>query len=150
MGWSIRSGPWDADQVQEYLVDAVIPVRLASAGSYPLVQSLWFLPDAEGLWCATQDDSVLVRRLTRDDRVGFEVSADAPPYRGVRGTGHARIDRAAAAEVLPRLVARYQGGQDTPLARWLLSRIDTEVAVRLTGLTVTSWDYTPRMQPEER
>ena len=149
MGFTIRSGPWDLETVRAFLADAVIPIRLASAGTDPMVQSLWFLPADDGLWCATQADSVLVRRLTRDDRVGFEVSADLPPYRGVRGTGHARIDPAAAADVLPQLVARYQGDTDTTLGRWLLSRLDTEVAIHLTGLHVASWDYTPRMGTPE-
>lgn len=141
----VRSGPWDLATVQDFLARTVIPVRLASQGSFPMVQSLWFLPEGDCLWCATQQDSVLARRLAKDDRCGFEVSADAPPYRGVRGTGRARLDSGAAAQVLPRLIDRYQGPERTPLGDWLLSRLDTEVAIRIDGLAVTSWDYSTRM-----
>ena len=50
--------------------------------------------------------------------------------------------------MLPRLIDRYVGDTESPLGAWLLSRIDTEVAIRIDGLAVTSWDYTPRMRPE--
>lgn len=141
----IRSGPWSADLVAAYLDQSRIPIRLASSGSFPLVQSLWFRFEEGALWCATQADSVLAQRLRRNPRCGFEVSADSPPYRGVRGTGLATLVPEAAAEVLPRLIRRYQGTDDSPLAAWLMSRITTEVAVRIDDLTVTSWDYSSRM-----
>ena len=141
----ILSGPWSEAEIRNYLAVTVIPVRLASMGTFPMVQSLWFVPDGLDLWCATQSDSVLARRLRADGRCGFEVSADEPPYRGVRGTGHATLVLDAAAETLPRLIERYAVADDSPLATWLLSRIDTEVAVRVSPRTLASWDYSPRM-----
>jgi hypothetical protein len=109
------------------------------------VQSLWFSFDGAALWCCTHKDSILVARLTRDARCGFEVCADSPPYRGVRGTGTATAEPAAATIVLPGLISRY-GQEGTPLATWLLSRIHDEVAIRISDLSVTSWDYSARMQ----
>lgn len=141
----IRSGPWSEDQIRGFLHATVIPVRLSSMGTFPMVQSLWFLPDGLDLWCATQAQSVLARRLRADDRCGFEVSADVPPYRGVRGTGHATLLPEAAAQTLPQLIDRYDVADDSPLAAWLLSRIDSEVAVRISPRTLSSWDYSPRM-----
>jgi hypothetical protein len=144
---TVRSGPWDAATVRGYLDGAVIPIRLGSNGpAHPVVQSLWFLFDGAALWCCTRADAVLTARLRRDPRCGFEISSDSPPYRGVRGTGIATIEPAAAATVLPALIERYgQGG--TPLADWLMARIDDEVSVRIDGLAVTSWDYSARMNP---
>ena len=141
----VRSGPWGREAIEAYLDDAVIPIRLASQGaSSPLVQSLWFLRDEATLWCATRADSVLARRLSRDGRCGFEVSADAPPYCGVRGTGNATVVPERAADILPGLIERYaQSG--TPLAEWLMSRLDDEVAIRIDALAVTTWDYSRRM-----
>ena len=141
----IRSGPWSPEQIDAYLRATTIPLRLASAGKHVLVQSLWFDFDGTSLWCASQSDSVLVRRLRKDDRVGFEVSADQPPYRGVRGHGRAHLDPPRAADLLPRLIDRYLGSESSPLADWLLSRIDSEVAIRIDRLTVSSWDYSARM-----
>lgn len=140
-----RSGPWSETEIRGFLLATVIPVRLASMGTFPMVQSLWFLPDGLDLWCATQADSVLARRLRADARCGFEVSADEPPYRGVRGTGQATLIPEAAADTLPRLIERYRLPDASPLAAWLLSRIETEVAVRIGPRTLSSWDYSPRM-----
>jgi Pyridoxamine 5'-phosphate oxidase len=142
---AIRSGPWSDEEIRRFLEATVIPVRLASMGTFPLVQSLWFLPEGLDLWCATQADSVLARRLRSDGRCGFEVSGDDPPYRGVRGSGHAALVPEAAADILPRLLERYQVATDSPLAGWLLSRLDTEVAVRVSPRAMSSWDYSPRM-----
>jgi hypothetical protein len=147
-GLDLRSGPWSADAVRTYLRTSAIPLRLASAGRFPLVQSLWFLFEEDTLWCATQAESVVARRLGREPRCGWEVAADLPPYRGVRGSGHATLVPEAAADVLPRLIDRYLGDGESELGTWLMSRLDTEVAIRIEGLRVTSWDYTPRMRPE--
>lgn len=141
----VRSGPWTTEQITGFLRDAVIPIRLASSGTYPLVQSLWFLHEDSALWMATQTDSVLAQRLRRDERVGFEVSADSPPYRGVRGTGHASIVDDGAAHLLPRLIDRYLGDAPSSLGSWLMSRLDSEIVVRVDQLAVSSWDYSPRM-----
>jgi hypothetical protein len=102
--------------------------------------------DDGNLWCATQESSLLAQRITRDSRVGFEIAGDQPPYRGVRGTGTASILSEEAARILPALIERYQGAEHTSLSDWLLSRIDREVAIKITPTTFTSWDYSGRMQ----
>jgi hypothetical protein len=142
--FTIRSGPWSHAVIEAFLDETAIPIRLATSGAGgPVVQSLWFRYENGSLWCATQRDSVLARRLERDDRVGWEVSGDDPPYRGVRGTGQATLNPEAS-PVLRLLIERY-GQSGTPLADWLLSRTDNEVAVRITDLYLTSWDFSPRM-----
>jgi nitroimidazol reductase NimA-like FMN-containing flavoprotein (pyridoxamine 5'-phosphate oxidase superfamily) len=143
------SSPWTVEQVTRYLHDATEPVRLAclGAGGAPLVCSLWYLFDGEALWCASQADAVVLRRLGDDPRVGFEVAGDAPPYKGVRGQGRAELRPADGARILAELLDRYQGGRDTPLARWLLARADREVAVRIDIDWLTAWDYSARMAP---
>ncbi|HEV8024211.1 MAG TPA: pyridoxamine 5'-phosphate oxidase family protein [Candidatus Nanopelagicales bacterium] len=144
----IASGPWDEETMTAFLDSAVIPVRIATNGSSgPLVQSLWFVPEALDLWCCTQRESLLARRLNRDNRVGFEVAADDPPYRGVRGTGTAHMSTSGVEAVLQQLIDRYQGGESTQLSQWLLSRIDSEVTIRIEPHTISSWDYSPRMTP---
>ena len=141
------SGPWDESAIQEYLKVTCIPIRLATNGSSgPLVQSLWFLPRGVELWCCTQRTSVLARRLSKDDRVGFEIAADDPPYRGVRGTGVARLTDEDVESTLRALITRYQGSDASSLGAWLLSRIDNEVAIRIEPRTLASWDYSARMK----
>ena len=141
----VKSGPWDATQVAAWLNQAVIPVRLATSGKqFPLVQSAWFQYEDGVLWCATQHDSVLAKRIRRNARIGWEVSGDNPPYRGVRGHGHAELVMDEAERVLRALIDRY-GQAGTPLADWLLTRVPTEVAIRIDGLSATSWDFSTRM-----
>ena len=140
------SGPWDYAKTSTFLNQAEIPIRVASSGSRgPIVQSLWFDFDDDALWCATQASSILVKRLTANNEIGFEVSGDLAPYSGVRGTGVATIHPELAGEVLQRLIKKYQGEAETDFSRWLLSRLDKEVAVKITALTLTSWDFTGRM-----
>ena len=63
----------------------------------------------------------------------------------MRGTGRAELLPERAATVLPRLISRYLGDDPSPLATWLLSRVDSEVAIRISDLRVTSYDFTSRM-----
>ncbi|MDA2989100.1 MAG: pyridoxamine 5'-phosphate oxidase family protein [Actinomycetota bacterium] len=142
----ITSGPWEESEIESFLDRTSIPVRLATNGSSgPLVQSLWFAPRGMDLWCCTQKSSLLTKRLERDDRVGFEVAADTPPYRGVRGTGVAHLVDDAVESTLRILIERYQGTEQTELSDWLLSRVDNEIAIRIEPRTVSSWDFSHRM-----
>lgn len=147
-------GPWSLAQIRAFLADSVIPVRLATntASGYPTVLSLWFVPDAppvvDGsieLWCAVHASSRLASHLERDGSCAFEVGGDAPPYHGVRGQARAALVPARGEEILRMALERYLGGTDSDLARWLLSRADDELAIRLTAVTLFTWDYRKRM-----
>ena len=74
-------GPWSRAQIDDYLTEMVVPVRLAAldGSGWPLVLSLWFRWRDGALWCATSPESSIVKLLRRDGRCGFEVAADAPP-----------------------------------------------------------------------
>ena len=143
------SGPWSMAQVRDHLDHAVIPMRLAclGPGGHPLVASLWYVHRAEALWCASRAAADLVGFLREDPRCGFEVAADAPPYLGVRGWGKATLDPERGEEILRALVDRYLGtnGRESSLGRWLLSRGESEVAIRIDPVRLVSWDYSERM-----
>ncbi len=118
---------------------------LTGSGS-PLVLSLWFLYREGALWCASRPRARVVHHLERDARCAFEVARDAPPYRGVRGQGRARVLRGAGGRLLGELVERYLGAADSRLARQPLAGATDEVAIRITPTRLVSWDYTERMQ----
>ncbi|UCE85528.1 MAG: pyridoxamine 5'-phosphate oxidase family protein [Deltaproteobacteria bacterium] len=141
-------GPWSLEQVRRHLDETRIPIRLScqNPSGFPLLVSLWYLHRDDALWCATRRDAAIARFLRRDARCGFEVARDAPPYRGVRGVGHAQLVEARGEEILRALVDRYLGSEDVPLARWLLARADREVAIRIEPARIVSWDYSERMQ----
>jgi nitroimidazol reductase NimA-like FMN-containing flavoprotein (pyridoxamine 5'-phosphate oxidase superfamily) len=142
------TGPWSSEQTENFLSHMKIPIRVSSVGtSGPIVQSLWFDFDDGALWCATQASSILAKRLTANPRIGFEVAADTAPYRGVRGTGIASIHPELAEGVLHKLIYKYQGSDETELSKWLLSRLDREVAIKITALKLATWDFSGRMTP---
>jgi hypothetical protein len=141
------TGPWPARRAADYLDEANIPLRLATLTSsgWPNVTSLWFVRDGDELLCATQGEAGVARALRRDPRCSFEVAGEDPPYFGVRGQATARVDSAGAGDVLAALIGRYVGDTESGLARWLLSRADDEVVLRLAPHRIVSWDYRARM-----
>ena len=48
--------------------------------------------------------------------------------------------------LLQRVLQRYLGGEDSNLARWLLSRRDEEVLISIEPQRLFSWDYRERMR----
>jgi hypothetical protein len=141
------SGPWSWNRIESYLRDTVVPARIAclSHTGWPIVLSLWYLCREGSLWCASRSDARVVRRLREDPRCAFEVAPNEPPYYGVRGQGRATIEAARGVEILRALIVRYFGSEDSELARWLLSRSDAEVAIRIEPIRIASWDYRKRM-----
>ena len=142
-----QKGPWSTDQIQHFLQDVRIPLRIACNGAsgFPVLASLWFVPEGGKLWCATQRGSSVVSLLSRDSRCAFEVSVETPPYRGVRGTGVATLHDDRGEELLRVLIERYLGHTNSKLASFLLARVEQETAIAIEPQTLVSWDYQERM-----
>jgi hypothetical protein len=142
-----RMGVWSDNEMRAYLEQAIIPIRLAVQNKRgPLALSLWFIPIEGKLWCATSGSARLIDYLRAEPRCGFEVAADQPPYRGVRGQGVAHLHPQEGASILLRLLDRYGIAPGSALARNLLSRSDQELAIAIEPVTMTSWDFTVRMK----
>jgi hypothetical protein len=142
-----RKGPWSPDQIQAFLQDVRVPIRIACNGTagHPLLASLWFVPLDDRLWCATQRSASVATRLARDPRCAFEVSLEAPPYRGVRGQGVARLHDERGEQILSVLIERYLGDTSPKLAAFLLARARNETAIAVEPETLVSWDFSERM-----
>ena len=142
----IRSGPWSDEEIRRYLDATVIPVRLASMGTFPLVQSLWFLPDGLDLWCATQADSRAGpppprRRPLRLRGLGGPAALPRGARLRARGAASPRPPPTSC----PGSWTATAVPDDSPLAAWLLSRMDTRSPCGSRPRTLASWDYSPRM-----
>jgi len=139
--------PGSKDKIERFLLDARIPIRIASNGAsgHPIMASLWFLPQGDKLWCATQKSANMASLLARDPRCAFEVSVEDPPYRGVRGTGLATLHDDRGEEILYALIERYLGSTDSKFARSLLKRAGQETAIAIEPQTLVSWDFEARM-----
>jgi nitroimidazol reductase NimA-like FMN-containing flavoprotein (pyridoxamine 5'-phosphate oxidase superfamily) len=138
---------WNAGQAIEFLEATRVPLRLSTldAEGYPHITSLWSLY-VDGHWlCCTQRSALACLHLRQNPRVGFEIAVCAPPYRGLSGQGEARVLEEDATTVLEKLADRFLEGRDRRLRQWLLSRVSTEVIIRITPRRVTSWDFQRRM-----
>jgi len=140
-------GPWRMDQIERFLGEARVPLRLACNGSsgHPVLVSLWFVERSGQLWCATQRTAHVVSHLARDPRCAFEVAEETAPYRGVRGQALATLHEDRGEPVLRALIDRYLEDPHGEFARWLLARAENETAIAIEPRTLLSWDYTERM-----
>jgi hypothetical protein len=143
-----HTGPWTQSRVWEFLDEARIPMRLAAntASGFPVVLSLWFLPEDDELLAAVHRDARIAKRLKADPRCAFEIAPNEPPYCGVRGRAMASLEPEGASRLLERLLDRYLGSSDSSLGRFLLARAEEELIVRLRPTRIASWDYSQRMQ----
>jgi len=134
--------------VEQYLKAVHIPLRLActTPDGWPVVLSLWFEYDQGRLYCASHAQAKVIAYLQENPRCAFEVAGDQPPYCGVRGQGHVTLDKSRGAEVLERLLKRYLGDLDNPLAQMLLSRRQQEIAIVIEPRNLFSWNFTRRMK----
>ena len=142
------SSVWQQPQVDQFLQDCLIPIRLACIQSNggPLVCSLWYLYDQGVIWCATQRSASVVALLEKQPLCGFEVAPESMPYRGIRGQGKVILSDPEGADTLLRLIDRYLGHRNSDFACWLIARSATEVAIRIEPEWMTSWDFSDRMR----
>ncbi len=140
------TGQWDREHVDRFLDNARIPVRIGcrTPEDNPWLVSLWFRWDG-AIHCATSADADLVSFLSADDHVSFEVSTNDPPYKGVRGRGHATVTPDADKRLLRSLIERYLGGADNDLGDRLLDPEREEVHIQIKPERLHSWDYSGRM-----
>lgn len=143
-----RNSAWDLPEIEGFLNDCVIPIRLAclQAPDRPLVCSLWFLYDDGAFWCATQANARIVEFLQQQPACGFEIAPEAMPYRGVRGQGIAILDKEQGMQTLLRLLDRYLHTRESAFAQWLIGQADQEVAIRIQPEWLTAWDFGGRMR----
>jgi hypothetical protein len=135
-------------ELEGFLDKLKIPVRLActTETGWPVVLSLWFVHRDGRLYCATQESARVVNYLKNDPRCGFEIAEDHPPYCGVRGQAKANIRKDIGVEILEELLLRYLGTLEHPLAKDLLSKGETEVAIELEPLQIFTWNFSKRMK----
>lgn len=135
-------------EAQEFLEQVRIPIRLSclTTGGWPVLVSLWYFYQDGLLYCATQESAKIIRYLENNNRCAFEIAADDPPYCGIRGSAIATIDNELGAEMLEKLLVRYLGDTNNELARNLLAKKDTEVAIVLEPKRIYSWDFRERMK----
>lgn len=142
------TGEWSAEEVASFLGPTTVPLRLGcrTPAGDPWMLSLWYRYVDDAFECATSASADVVRFLDADPNVSFEVSTNDPPYRGVRGNGHATVSPDEDKTVLRSLIQRYLGGTDSQLAKQLLAPDRQEVMIKIEPDRLHSWDYSERMK----
>ena len=141
------SGAWDKAEIDQFLGDLPLPIRLSCVApdGFPRVISLWFLHREDQIFCVTHQSAKLVSLLNSNNKVGFELASDTPPYHGVRGQGIASLSPLGDDPALRDLLIKYIGDLDSGFSKWLLSRSDEELIVSIKPNRLFSWDYRERM-----
>ena len=150
VGWGMaeirRNSAWGELDIERFLNETVIPIRLAcETPGGPLVSSLWFRYADGRLWCATQKTASITSRIAANPAVGFEIAGDQMPYSGVRGQGAATLVDDAGMDTLLLLIDRYLGTRESGFAQWLISNATNETAICIEPDWLTSWDFSSRM-----
>ena len=139
-----KSGNQKTDR---FISDMKIPIRIAFMEStdLPAVISLWYVCNDDKIYCATQKTAKIVSYLQKNPVCGFEIAADKPPYKGMRGKGTARILNETGAYVLDLLIDKYLGEKESTLSKFLRNNSKIEVAIEITPQKIFNYDYSERM-----
>ncbi|KEQ57280.1 pyridoxamine 5'-phosphate oxidase-related FMN-binding protein [Marine Group I thaumarchaeote SCGC AAA799-B03] len=132
----------------QMIYDAKIPIRLAYTNNVdvPNVISLWFMKIDDKIYCATQKSAKIISYLKKNPVCGFEIAADKPPYKGVRGNGSAKIIDDMGKNILQLLMKKYLGEKESGLSKFLKNNSHNEVAIEITPKNLFYYDYSSRMK----
>ena len=138
----------DAEEINKFIPDLKIPIRVGfiKSNDVPAVISLWYVCNDGKIYCASQKTAKIVSYLKKNPLCGFEIAADKPPYKGMRGEGTARILNETGVYVLDLLIEKYLGEKESTLSKLLRNNSKTEVAIEITPQKIFHYDYSKRMK----
>jgi len=136
------------NELDSMVYDKKIPIRIAfiKPDGTPNVISLWYEIENEKIYCATQKTAKIVSYLKNNPKCGFEIAADKPPYKGVRGDGIVKIIEEKGIEILETLMKKYLGEKESTLSKFLRDNSKSEVAIEITPNKLFNYDYSKRMK----
>ncbi len=140
-------GPWSIQEIEAYINQVTIPMRLSviSKSGWPVVLSLWFLFEDNMFKCVRRGHAKVLPFLKNNPRCGIEMAGETAPCHGVRGQCTAKLLTQGASNLLERLADRYMGQEETQFRKWLRAGAMDEVAITLKPIRLMSWDYRNRM-----
>jgi len=138
----------DNEEIDKFIPISKIPIRIGfiKGNSIPAVVSLWYVCKDGKIYCATQKSAKIVSYLQKNPVCGFEIAADKPPYKGIRGEGTVQILNETGAYVLDLLIDKYLGERKSTLSKFLRDNSKTEVAIEITPQKIFHYDYSERMK----
>ncbi len=133
--------------VDSLINSSKIPVRLSCImpNGFPCVISLWYICIEGKLYCACQETAKVITYLKKNNACAFEIAADIPPYRGIRGYGTSKLRNDIGQKILDQLIDRYIDNKESKLVKFLKKNSENEVAIEITPIRLFSYDYSKRM-----
>jgi len=137
-----------SEEIDKFLLDPKIPIRVSfiKSSGVPAVISLWYVCKDGKIYCATQKTAKIVSYLQKNPLCGFEIAADKPPYKGIRGEGTAQILNESGGYVLDLLIDKYLGEKESILSKFLKRNSKDEIAIEITPQKIFNYDYSERMK----
>ncbi|MGK0499731.1 MAG: nitroimidazol reductase NimA-like FMN-containing flavoprotein [Oceanicoccus sp.] len=138
---------WSKAKIFEYLDQAKTPLRISfnNNDGYPTIGSLWYVHQDGVLWAASHKNSHIIKTLKNTQKIGFEIATNEYPYHGVRGKANITLVKYDSENVLEQVINKYLQGSNEDLSRWLMSRKSDEYSIRISPITINSWDFSGRM-----
>lgn len=138
----------DSKKIENLVNDTKIPIRIGciTSSGHPIVMSLWYTMIDGKIYCATQKKAKIITHIKNNPTVGFEIAADNPPYRGMRGHGKAKVIENMGNDVLDILINKYLGNKISTLSEFLRNNSENEVAIEISPERLFTYDYSKRMK----
>ncbi len=134
-------------EIDEFLGNSKTILRLGSVdrNGDPMIHPVWYHFAANRLYLMTGKNSRKVKNMNRKSRVYFSVDTDSQPIKGVKGKGTAIIvkDNRKMLEIAEKIVSKYLGGLDSPMAKGLMdmARSGADAVIEITPSHYSVWDY---------
>jgi nitroimidazol reductase NimA-like FMN-containing flavoprotein (pyridoxamine 5'-phosphate oxidase superfamily) len=138
----------EQSEIDAFLTNSRTPLRLGTIDSKgdPMIHPVWFNYWNGRLYVFSLKNDRKVRNIRGKKTVYFSVDTDAEPHKGVKGKGTAVLltDLGKTVPLTEKIVAKYLGDLNTPMAKRMMDGVkkETTVLVEITPLYFSAWDYT--------
>ena len=138
----------DSKKIENLVNETKIQISIAciTSSRHPIVMSLWYTMIGEKIYCATQKKAKIITIIKNNPKIGFEIAADNPPYRGMRGHGKAKVIEHMGKDILDILIDKYLGEKISALSEFLRNNSKNEVAIEISPDKLFTYDYSKRMK----
>jgi general stress protein 26 len=141
--------PMTENEVRDFLINSTKNVHISTLDEKgePNIHPTWYYFDNNNdkIYVESGKDSRKTRNLRRNNTVYYCIDDDRIPYKGVRGKGIVRVseDVDYNLPIIKKIVIKYLGSTENPMAKAILDSIKDRSAVLLeiTPRFYATWDH---------
>jgi general stress protein 26 len=143
------SKPMTEDEVRDFLTKSTKNVHISTLDEKgePNIHPAWYYFDSgnDKIYIESGRDSKKTRNLRKKNIIYYCIDDDRIPYKGVRGKGTVRISEDADNNlpIIKKIVIKYLGSIENPMAKALIDSIKNRSAVifEISPKFYASWDH---------